>query len=332
MESLLGSRLVVAITAFVAVALAVAAVAFLWEGLRGLTRQRSLSRKLRRIQESAQKARGRSVEAGEILRKEHSIPDWLAPVARRVPGISDIELMLEQARSPWSVTTFVFLTLGLALGFAAVAAILAFGGMGALLAGAIGALIPYFLTARRRKNRLHKFEELFPDAIDLLARSARAGHAFQRGLQEIAEEMEDPVGDEFRQVFEEQKFGLPLAESLEGLADRIDLVDVRMFVTSVLIQRETGGNLAENLDNLGRVIRDRFTFQRQIKVHTAHGRMTGLVLAVTPIVGGVLLYLIQPDYVGALFTEPLGRLMLVVAAALQVFGFLVIRRMTDLEF
>jgi tight adherence protein B len=144
--------------------------------------------------------------------------------------------------------------------------------------------------------------------------------------------MPGPIGEEFRQVFEEQKFGLPLSESMLGLADRADLVDVRMFVTSVMIQKETGGNLAENMDNLAHVIRERFRFKRQIKVHTAHGRMTGAVLAVTPLVMLFLLYMISPDYMGVMFSELIGRWMLVIAGVFQLFGFLVIRRMTDIEY
>lgn len=332
MESLIGSRVLVAIAAFTAVALVVLAVALLWEGFRGLLRQRSLSRELHRISERAQQTGRRSDDAGGLLREQRSLPDWLAPVARDVPGVGAIQLLLEQARSPWSVGTFLLLTLGLGLGFGAVSAIFGFGAFASLVAVAVGALIPYLLVARRRSRRLRSFEEQFPEAIDLLARSARAGHAFQKGLQEVAEESPDPVGEEFRQVFEEQRFGLPLTESLEGLVDRVDLVDVRMFVTSVLIQKETGGNLAENLDNLGRIIRQRFIFQRQIKVHTAHGRMTGMVLGAAPIVAGLGLFVVAPDYMKTLFVEPIGQLMLVVAAALQVVGFLVIRRLTDLEF
>lgn len=333
MGSLIGSRILVAIGAFIAVALAVLAVALLWEGIRGLLRQRSLSRELRRISERTPHRGGRSGEAGGLLREQRSLPDWLAPVSRGVPGlVGGIQLLLEQARSPWSVGTFLLLTLGLGFGFGAVSAIFGFGAIASLVAVAVGALIPYLLLARRRSRRLHSFEEQFPEAIDLLARSARAGHAFQKGLQEVAEESLDPVGEEFRQVFEEQRFGLPLMETLEGLVDRVDLVDVRMFVTSVLIQKETGGNLAENLDNLGRVIRERFTFQRQIKVHTAHGRMTGMVLAAAPIVAALGLFLVSPDYMKTLFVEPIGQLMLVVAAVLQVCGFLIIRRLTDLDF
>ena len=114
----------------------------------------------------------------------------------------------------------------------------------------------------------------------------------------VEQETQEPIRGEFRQVFEEQKFGLPLAESLLGLSDRVNLVDVRMFVTSVLIQKETGGNLAENMANLAHVIRERFRFRRQIKTHTAHGRMTGAVLAVTPLVMLFLLNVVSPDYMG----------------------------------
>lgn len=330
MVALAVSRYLAALAAFAAVALAVLALALLWEGLRALLRRRAVTRQLRRLAERSQPGAGEA--AGGLLREEKSLPGWLAPIAGRVPRLADFQLVLQQARSPWSVGTFLLLTLGLGLGFGVVAAILGFRLPGGVVAAAVGGLLPYLLVARRRRRRVRKFEEQFPDAIDLMARAARAGHAFQTALQEVAEESDDPLGEEFRQVFEEQKFGLPLAESLVGLADRIDLVDLRMFVTSVVIQKETGGNLAENLDNLGRLIRERFRFQRQIKVHTAHGRMTGGVLAAAPILAILGLYMVAPDYIGRLFTEAAGRWMLAFAGCLQILGFLVIRRMTDLEF
>ncbi|MGH9379453.1 MAG: type II secretion system F family protein [Thermoanaerobaculia bacterium] len=330
MEALTASRIAAALAAFVAVALAVLALALFWEGVRGLLRRRAVARQLRRLAERSEPGEGEA--AGGLLREEKPLPGWLAPIAGRLPRLADLQLVLQQARSPWSVGTFLLLTLGLGLGFGVMAAILGLRLTGGVIAAAVGALLPYLLVARRRRRRVRKFEEQFPDAIDLLARAARAGHAFQTGLREVAEESEDPLGEEFRQVFEEQKFGLPLAESLVGLADRIDLVDLRMFVTSVVIQKETGGNLAENLDNLGRLIRERFRFQRQIKVHTAHGRMTGGVLAAAPLFAILGLSVVAPDYIGKMFTETAGRWMLALAVTLQIVGFLVIRRMSDLEF
>lgn len=329
MDVLFSSRGVAALAAFGAVSLGVVAIAFLWEGMRGMLRRRSVSKELRRLSERSKGGRGR----GSLEREDRgALPPWLSPLAGKVPRLPDLGLLLEQSRSTWSAGTFLILTLGLGLGGGTMMAVLGMGPALGLAGAAAGASVPYLILVRKRAQRLKAFEEGFPEAIDLLARSARAGHAFQTGLREVADESKDPIGEEFRQVFEEQKFGLPLAESLLGLGDRIDLVDVRMFVTSVLIQKETGGNLAENMDNLSHIIRERFRFKRQIKVHTAHGRMTGMVLVGTPLVMLVLLYLISPEYMGPMFTEPLGRYMLAGAAMLQFFGFLVIRRLTDIEY
>jgi tight adherence protein B len=323
--------LVPALVAFAAMALAVVAAALLWEGIRGIRRRRAVGKELRKIT-----GRERGSEFGEsikLLKEERTpLPEWLQPLSSRLPRLSDIQLLLEQSRSGWSVGTFLLMTVGFALGSGTLLLLFGLGLLPAMAGAGLGGSLPYFLLVRKRRQRLQAFEEQFSEVIDLLARSARAGHALQAGLQEVAEEASDPCGAEFRQVFEEQRFGLPLAESLLGLADRVDLVDVRMFVTSILIQRETGGNLAENLDNLSRLIRERFRFKRQIKVHSAHGRMTGLVLGMAPVAAGVLLYMVNPDYMRLLFTEELGRYMIAGAVGLQLVGFFIIRRMTEIEF
>jgi tight adherence protein B len=330
MGALFSPRVMAAGAAFAAVALAVITLALIFEGSRRLLRRRGLVKQLHKL--STTRAESVPAVGGELLREQREMPDWLVPIAAKFPSVSDLAILLEQSRSTWSVSTFLLLTVGLALGGGAFGALLGMGVLLALAGAAAGAMIPYLMLVMKRKNRFAKFEEGFPEAIDLLARSARAGHAFQSGLREVSEETQDPIKEEFRQVFEEQKFGLPLAESLLGLSDRINMVDVRMFVTAVLIQKETGGNLAENMANLSHVIRERFRFKRQIKTHTAHGRMTGAVLAITPLVMLFLLNLVAPEYMGPMFSESLGRWMLVVAALLQIFGFLVIRRLTNIEY
>jgi tight adherence protein B len=330
MDLIFSSRMLTAAAAFAAVALAVIALALSWEGLRSFLRRRGLVRQLQVLSKRTEEIRSTK---SDLLREDRGeLPEWLAPFATRIPSLTDLAILLEQARSTWSVSTFLLLTGGLGLAGGAFGSLLGMGLLVGLIGAAVGSVIPYFILVRKRAKRLKAFEAGFPEAIDLLARSARAGHAFQSGLREVSEETQDPIREEFRQVFEEQKFGLPLAESLLGLGDRVNLVDVRMFVTSVLIQKETGGNLAENMANLAHVIRERFRFRRQVLVHTAHGRMTGAVLAVTPLVMLFLLNMVSPDYMGPMFTETLGRWMLVVAALLQLFGFLVIRRLTDIEF
>ena len=158
----------------------------------------------------------------------------------------------------------------------------------------IGAFLPYSFVSYRRQKRFEKFEELFPEAIDTLARAVRAGHAFTTALEMISNEITEPLAAEFRKLYEEQKFGMPVRDALMNLTERIPLVDVKFFVTAVMLQRETGGNLAEILDNLSYVIRERFKIQRQVRVHTAQGRLTmALLMAYAPDRGHHSLYL-QP--------------------------------------
>jgi tight adherence protein B len=144
-----------------------------------------------------------------------------------------------------------------------------------LAAAAFGGLTPLFFLLNRRSARLKRFEEQFPEALDLMSRAIRAGHALQTALGMAAEELPDPVGPEFKRTFDQQNFGLPLRDALNEMAARVGILDVRFFVTAVLIQRDTGGNLSEILENLAHVVRERFKIRRQVRVHTAHGRFTG---------------------------------------------------------
>ncbi len=324
------SPLAVGLIAFAAIALGVVSLALLFEGIRQMGSQRRIAQELRKISEPrVEKGSG---GAASLLREvADSGPRWLEPVMLRLPHHHDLLHFMAQADVKWSVPTYLLLTVGLAAAFG-LAILVSVGGWIAPFMGAvIGALLPYFHVSRARKARFDKFEENFPESIDLLGRAIRAGHAFSTGLRVVAEESPDPVSNEFRQVYEEQKFGLPLSESLLALADRMTLLDVRIFVTAVLIQVESGGNLAEILDNLSHIIRDRFRFRRQLRTHTAHGRMTGWVLASAPFVAGAGMFVLNPEYMTVLFEEPLGRLMLVMAAGLQVVGFVAIRRIMDVD-
>src|SRR5438876_6587443 len=186
--------------------------------------------------------------------------------------------------------------------------------------GIIAALIPLVVVVFRRRRRLRKFEELFPEALDLLGRAVRAGHAFTTGLEMISKECAEPLAGEFRSTFEEQNFGLPLRDALLNLTERVPIIDVRFFVTALLIQKETGGNLAEILDGLSRVIRDRFRIYREVRVRTAQGRLTAGILIALPIMMGFILSVLNPKYIGVLFTDPLGPIVLVTAAVMQAIG------------
>jgi tight adherence protein B len=198
--------------------------------------------------------------------------------------------------------------------------------------GALAACVPYGYLLYARSVRIRKFEEGFPEAIDLIARALRAGHAFTTGLGMVADEMLPPVGTEFRLLYDRQNFGQPLPDALKAFADRVPLVDARFFVTAVLTQRESGGNLSEVLDNLASVIRERFKVKRQIRVVTAHGRITGLVLVLLPPCMAVAMYTLGPDNFKPLFTDPLGIRMLIGAGVLQVVGTLIMRKLINFEY
>jgi len=195
----------------------------------------------------------------------------------------------------------------------------------------LGFFIPYAYASHRRAKRFQRFEEKFPEAIDTLARAVRAGHAFTTALEMIANEISEPVAGEFRQLFEEQKFGLPVRDALLNLAARIPLVDVKFFVTAVMLQRETGGNLAEILDNLSYVIRERFKILRQVRVHTAQGRLTMVLLMALPPTIVVAMLTLNPSFIRPLFTDPLGHILIVAGIVLQTIGYFFIRRIIRIQ-
>lgn len=200
-----------------------------------------------------------------------------------------------------------------------------------ILVAACMVAAPFAVIAWLRSRRLRKFEEHLPEALDLLGRAVRAGHSFTTGLELIAQECVQPIAGEFRTTFEEQNLGLPLRDSLLNLAERIPLVDVRMLVTALLIQRDTGGNLAEILDELSRVIRERFRIYREVGVKTAQGKLTAGILIGLPIFMLLALGTLNPSYIQVLFNDPTGRSMLMIAAAMQVFGSMLLWRIVHID-
>jgi tight adherence protein B len=199
------------------------------------------------------------------------------------------------------------------------------------VAALFGAFAPIAFLLQRKAKRMKRFEEQFPEALDMLSRAIRAGHAFQTAMGMVADELPDPVGPEFKKTFEQQNYGLPLKDALNELSDRLKSLDVRFFVTAVLIQRETGGNLAEILDSLANVVRERFKILRQVRVHSAHGRFTGYVLLSLPAALAVALSFINPEHMNLLFRERMGQTMLVGAMVMQTIGYLWIRQVIKIE-
>jgi tight adherence protein B len=251
--------------------------------------------------------------------------------ARKVLKGYSFERWLEQTGTKLSVSGCILISVLLAIGAAVLAVVFVHKSWVMPIGFVFGLwLLPAYLR-HKRTTRLYKFEEHFPEALDLLSRGIRAGHAFSAGMKMVAEELGEPVGPEFRKAFDEQNFGLPLKESLNNFSLRIPLLDVRFFSTAVLIQRETGGNLSEILDNLAHVVRERFKIRRQVRVHTAHGRFTGYVLMGLPAFLAVALSFINPDHMKLLFEDRAGQMMIAASIVMQAIGFFWIKQVIKIE-
>jgi tight adherence protein B len=316
----------IALLVFVVVSLAAFA------GLSLLDQRSAQARLLRDRLSKTEKPAEEPVPDAAVVRDEmlSRIPAFDA-VLRRSERVSVLQKMLEQGNLNVRAGNFLMLCVVgaavLGLLFFIAGGNLIFGWAGAIL----GFFVPYAYASHRRQKRFQRFEEKFPEAIDTLARAVRAGHAFTTALEMIANEVSEPVAGEFRQLYEEQKFGLPVRDALINLAERIPLVDVKFFVTAVMLQRETGGNLAEILDNLSYVIRERFKILRQVRVHTAQGRLTMVLLMALPPTIVVVMLTINPGFIRPLFTDPLGHALIVAGITLQTMGYFFIRRIIRIQ-
>ena len=202
---------------------------------------------------------------------------------------------------------------------------------GGLLLGLVAANGPYISLRMKRRARLQRFATILPDAIDLLGRALRAGHAVTAAIEMVAREIPDPVGTEFRRVFEEQNFGLPIREALLNLAKRVPVPDLQFLVTAMLVQKETGGNLAEVLDKAGAVIRERSRLLGQLKIYTAQGRLTGWILGSLPFIIFGIMNFLNPGYARNLIDDPMGRKAVWIGLGLMAVGVWMIRKIVDIR-
>jgi tight adherence protein B len=241
--------------------------------------------------------------------------------------------LLEQAGLRWNVARLIHGCLAMFLGVYALVWLTVPSDLRsfAALPAAGAAFLPIAYVARTRTRRMRKFEEQFPESLEFVARSMRAGHAFSVSLEMIHREFQEPLAAEFRQTFEEHNLGLPLDLALEKLAKRVPLLDVHFFVSAVLLQKRTGGNLAEILDKLAYIIRERFKLRGKIRAISAHGRMTGTALTMIPVVVGAMLFWVNPDYVRFFLTDPTGQMMMGAAVLLQFAGYAVIKKIVTIE-
>ena len=271
-------------------------------------------------------------EAIDIVRKRIlSEVSWVNNILLRIPGMQGLRRILEQADSKYSVGTFLlssaFLaSLGFLLGsFAKYHTLL--GIIGAPLLG----MMPFLYIYRKRHQRLLKFQRQLPEALDLVARSLRAGHTFPVGMKMVSDEFADPMGSEFAKTLAEINFGVGVPEALKNLSRRVACPDLNFFVISILIQRETGGNLAEIAENISHLIRLRFQLQDRIQVLAAEGKLSAIIMFALPFFLAFAISILNPDYLKVLFTDPVGKGMLAATAFMMVVGAIAIKKMIRIK-
>jgi tight adherence protein B len=301
---------------------------FIWE-LPEREKRRQIKERLESISEA-----GRRMPSPELdLIKSELLSDVPAinKVLLQFSHTSRLKKLIGQADMKMKVSTFVLLSL----------VFFAFGVLVgqqllnllpvSLVLGLLAGALPFLIVMFKRKRRFRKFEELFPEALELMTRAVKAGHTFNTGMEMIADEMVNPIAKEFRVTFDEQNFGLPLKQALFNMVERIPLLDLKFFVTAILMQKETGGNLAEILTNLSHLIRERFKIEGEVRTFSAQGRLTGYILTAVPAAMLVILSTMNWDYMSALFKEKLGHYMLAGAGFCQLLGYIIIRKIVNIK-
>ena len=285
----------------------------------------------RRLRGARQKA-GRQVDLRKEVQALSTIGAVDAILKRNESRSASMQLLIDQSGLNLTVGTLLLISLAVAALVFFVVLRLTGWALIALPVALLAATAPYNIVKYKRTLRMRKFEEQFPEALDLLSRALRAGHAFTTGLEMIASEMVDPIGPEFRVLYDQQNFGMPLPDALRLFAQRIPVLDARFFVTAVLIQRESGGNLSEVLDNLAHVMRERFRVKRQMRVISAHGRISGWILVCLPPVLATVIFTINGETRQIMFHDPLGQQLMMAAVFLQVVGTLIMRKIINVPY
>ena len=292
------------------------------------------SRQKQQVRTMLRRAESEAGKRRPDLLKPEVVKDGLSNALTRLGIFHRLALFIEQSGAAWTVGKFVIITAvagfaGLFIGF-----VLPPFSQNRLAAPALflmGALVPFLLTFRKRSKRMAQFEEQFPEALNFLSRSMRAGHAFSIGLEMLVADAPEPLGSAFRQMLNDLHLGSTLEASMAKLVASVPLIDVRFFISAILLQQGSGGNLSEILDSMARIIRERFQLKGQVKAASAHGRITGLILAIMPVVVAIMLFFISPDYLMVLFRDPLGKKLLIAACIGQVVGFLCIRKIVNIK-
>lgn len=268
----------------------------------------------------------------DITRKRRSSEaPWLNRLLFRFGWTEKLDRLMEQSGIQKSLGSFIGLSIILAfVGFLGGSA-LASNPLTLLACVVFPGMLPFLYIYSKKKQRMNKCERQLPDAMDLIARALRAGHSFASGLRMVADELGDPIGTEFDKALNEINFGVAVPEAMKGLANRIDCPDLKFFVISVIVQRETGGNLAEILENIAHLVRERFKLQGRVRALSAEGRLSAVIMIAIPFVMALVLYLVNPEYLGLLFTDPIGKRMVTFAILMMIVGIVVMKKMIHIR-
>jgi tight adherence protein B len=320
------SPLLISIAAFFGVAALVGAIAML---LRGGENSRTEDRLavLTAVKGSGG-PKGMLKESGVLSQPLEGTQGALAEFLNRFRNLS---LLFEQADT--SLTPAKFFAISAGMGVAGSIAGAATGINPAVIPAftILAGVLPLIWLVMRRRRRLRKFAKQLPDALELIARALRAGHSLAAGFNLVADEMSAPIGVEFQRCYEEQNLGIPLDDALRSLTDRVPNLDLKFFATAVILQRQTGGDLAEILDKIGELVRERFRIWGQVQALTGEGRLSGIVLLALPPVLFATVWYLNPEYVMVLFTDPMGKKMLAGGVVMQILGALVIRKIVNIK-
>jgi tight adherence protein B len=275
-----------------------------------------------------------AIDAPDILRKRmfSNLP-FLNKIFYKIPGIARLDKLIQQANAGYPAGVFMLLSLLLMqLGFLVGNVLLPVTiFLIPYITALVFAVLPLFYLILKKRSRLKQFEKQLPEALELIARSLRAGHAFTSGMKVAVDNFGDPLGPEFGQALDEINFGVPVADALRSLAFRIDCAEIKFFVVAVILQRETGGNLAEIIDNIAHIIRERFKFRDKIKVLSAEGKISAIILTVLPFIIFFIIRILNPDYVNSLFQDPVGIKIIYSALILVAIGIYIMKRMITIE-
>ena len=286
-----------------------------------------IKKRLRRSLTSESESEGSDIVKKMVL---SDLP-FLNQILSAFPGVDRLELLMRQANVKYTMSFFILLSLALALSGYLLGVILLKNPIFALLLGLAAASLPLLTLRMKKKKRIAKFEKQLPEGLGLIARALRAGHAFTSGMKLATEEFGDPLGPEFEETLDEINFGVSVPEALKNLAHRVDCPDLRFFVVSVILQRETGGNLAEIIEGLAQLIRERFKFRGKVRVLTAEGRLSAVVLVVIPFLLFLAISFLNPSFLTPLVSDPLGRAIIFIAIFMMIVGVFVIRRIIKVE-